>query len=437
MYSKPSAISVKTATSAYKNENKESQDEEIFDLSNYTSLERKQFTWSGMYPLDTTNKWKILIHNIKFLILLMFSSILAVSMTVNLILGVDNLSEVTAILYYLITQSAYLIKLANFLIQRHKLPHLEEHLKHYISYKFYKIFGHEGLDSIIKVCVFTGMYFRVCVTVVLVFYILVPLVSSGVLLPFAGWMPVSKEDYRAIIFTVQICCYFVSAYTNSSIDIYSAYYISIGVGELRLVKSALMNIDYTMGDDGVCKAFHNESNPDLKKQYGEDDGFQEKNEPKLPASTLREVLVLHKHAITLINMIENTFSYGIFVQFLASIAVICLTGFQMLVVSPASAEFVLLFFYFACMMCQVILYCWYGNEIMFESGGIVEACYMSNWQEADPKYKKVLIIMMERSKRVIFLTAGKFFILSLTTLVMIVKSSYSYFAVLQRLYKET
>lgn len=34
-----------------------------------------------------------------------------------------------------------------------------------------------------------------------------------------------------------------------------------------------------------------------------------------------------------VSIVENIFSTGIFFQFLASIVVICLTGFQMLVVS--------------------------------------------------------------------------------------------------------
>ncbi|KAJ8928421.1 hypothetical protein NQ314_019010 [Rhamnusium bicolor] len=50
-----------------------------------------------------------------------------------------------------------------------------------------------------------------------------------------------------------------------------------------------------------------------------------------------------------------------------------------------------------------------------ESTATKSACYESNWTECELVVRKVLIIIAERSKRPLFLTAGKFSMLSLAS----------------------
>lgn len=81
------------------------------------------------------------------------------------------------------------------------------------------------------------------------------------------------------------------------------------------------------------------------------------------------------------------------------------------------------------------MYCWFGNDLyekvitnqhLFEliiinlqSSILVEACYFMKWYKCNTKIKRILLIMMERSKRPLSLTAGKFLLLSLATLMMV------------------
>jgi hypothetical protein len=52
---------------------------------------------------------------------------------------------------------------------------------------------------------------------------------------------------------------------------------------------------------------------------------------------------------------------------------------------------------------------------MFKNNGLTDAVYMGKWYEYDVKSRKALIILMERSKRPMIVTAGKILDLSLVT----------------------
>lgn len=54
--------------------------------------------------------------------------------------------------------------------------------------------------------------------------------------------------------------------------------------------------------------------------------------------------------------------------------------------------------------------------VTFQSTDLGEACYMTQWYEFDLQSQKTILTIMERSKRPVVLTAGKFFSLTLGTL---------------------
>ncbi|XP_064212237.1 putative odorant receptor 85d [Tribolium castaneum] len=137
-----------------------------------------------------------------------------------------------------------------------------------------------------------------------------------------------------------------------------------------------------------------------------------------------------------VKNVEKTFSKGIFIQFFASVIVICFAGFLIIITPVLSMQFLYLTLYFMCMISQVAIYCWYGHYVMTTSDEIGQDFYMSNWYESDVAFRKDIIIFMERVKKPVTFTAGNFITLSLVTLTRILRSSYSYVAVLQHLYNE-
>lgn len=111
-----------------------------------------------------------------------------------------------------------------------------------------------------------------------------------------------------------------------------------------------------------------------------------------------------------------------------------------------SIQFIKMLIYFLAMMTQLMMYCWYGNEIIvkvswssgvkfsfiiskhphiffcanfnnvyqiFQSSAIKNACYDCDWLESDIRTKRFLSLISERTNKYLFLTAGKFSIVSL------------------------
>nr|CAI5863159.1 unnamed protein product [Callosobruchus analis] len=127
-----------------------------------------------------------------------------------------------------------------------------------------------------------------------------------------------------------------------------------------------------------------------------------------------------------------------FIQCISSGLAICFVGFQlMVVVPPGSPEFISQAAYFCSMFSQIFFYCWYGQNIILKSTSISSSYYSTNWYDVYPtNIRSYLFLIMERTKRPLILRAGGVFPLSLSTLMSILKSSYSYMAVLQRLNRD-
>nr|AWT23255.1 OR1 [Hycleus cichorii]AWT23256.1 OR6 [Hycleus cichorii] len=103
-----------------------------------------------------------------------------------------------------------------------------------------------------------------------------------------------------------------------------------------------------------------------------------------------------------------------------------------------SVQFINLLFYFTAMLVQLWMYCWFGNEIILKSIQVGDACYNSKWYELDSKLiKNYVFLIMERCKRPIAISVYGLATLSLTSYVSILNWSYSYYALLRRLYAKT
>jgi hypothetical protein len=77
------------------------------------------------------------------------------------------------------------------------------------------------------------------------------------------------------------------------------------------------------------------------------------------------------------------------------------------------------------MILQIFWPTYYGNAIKLASGETVGAIYDTNWNEVDSIHRKNLIILMEMTRKPIFLTAGYIFEISLENFLLIMKSAYT------------
>ncbi|VEN52485.1 unnamed protein product [Callosobruchus maculatus] len=153
---------------------------------------------------------------------------------------------------------------------------------------------------------------------------------------------------------------------------------------------------------------------------------------------LKSLIKHHYEIIQLAQTLNELLSPIALIQCVSSGLAICFVGFQLMIaVQPGSPEFISQVAYFGSMFSQIFFYCWYGQSIILKSISISPSHYSTNWYDAYPSnIRSYLFLIMERTKRPLILRAGGVFPLSLSTLMSILRSSYSYMAVLQRLNRQ-
>ncbi|XP_071562708.1 uncharacterized protein [Temnothorax nylanderi] len=153
------------------------------------------------------------------------------------------------------------------------------------------------------------------------------------------------------------------------------------------------------------------------------------NEDKTNISEIiRHHLGIYKYAKT----VNDIFRVVLFIQFLVSTCVICISVYYLLMHITEPFEIGLFVAYTIGICVQIYIYCWSGNEVMLKSMGIGDAVYHMDWPLLSAKGKKELLMIMMRSSIPIKFTSSFLITLSLQSFKSILKTSYSAFNVLQK-----
>ncbi|XP_011705153.1 PREDICTED: odorant receptor Or2-like [Wasmannia auropunctata] len=88
--------------------------------------------------------------------------------------------------------------------------------------------------------------------------------------------------------------------------------------------------------------------------------------------------------------------------------------------------------YTTCMLVQIFVYCWSGNEVILKSMSIADTIYRMDWPLLSINEKKELLMIMIRSTVPIKFTSSFLITISLQSYSNILKTSYSAFNVLQK-----
>ncbi|XP_049961698.1 odorant receptor Or2-like [Schistocerca serialis cubense] len=89
--------------------------------------------------------------------------------------------------------------------------------------------------------------------------------------------------------------------------------------------------------------------------------------------------------------------------------------------------------YLAAIAEQLLLYCWFGNDVLTESERLQLSAYSSQWVGASPRFRRELRLFLCRAHRPLRLTASKFYTISRETFLLLMNASFSYYAVLRQL----
>ncbi|EZA59461.1 hypothetical protein X777_00304 [Ooceraea biroi] len=147
-------------------------------------------------------------------------------------------------------------------------------------------------------------------------------------------------------------------------------------------------------------------------------------------SRLSKHICHHLVIIRNVRMVNDIFSVVIFIQFFASILILCTSLY--FVYSHTIADVAPFIIYAFCMFVQIFVYCWAGNEVMLQSTGLSEGVYDMDWTLMTINERRDLLMIMKRSMKSIKLTSSFLVTLSLESYSNLLKTSYSVFSLLQQ-----
>nr|QZH55112.1 odorant receptor 16 [Achelura yunnanensis] len=147
---------------------------------------------------------------------------------------------------------------------------------------------------------------------------------------------------------------------------------------------------------------------------------------------LNEALSHYDELDRFCSLVQDVFSFSLFIQFSLASCVICVCLFRFTLPAPWQ-YYIFLATYIFVMIVQIFIPCWFGSRIIEKSQLLKLSIYSCDWTPQSRKFKSSLRIFSERVNRPIALTAGKMFALSLGTFTSIMNSAYSFFTLLRHM----
>ncbi|XP_023727560.1 odorant receptor 67a-like [Cryptotermes secundus] len=133
---------------------------------------------------------------------------------------------------------------------------------------------------------------------------------------------------------------------------------------------------------------------------------------------------------------NKCFSTLFFVLFLTASLLVCLLGFEVIVVPPPGLLFARVLLHLSATVLELCFFCWYGSELMQKSEDVYQAAYGCQWQDLSNGTKQLICMIIMKAQSPVALRAGFFGDLCLPTFSSLMTNAYSYMALLRKLYEE-
>nr|ALR72581.1 odorant receptor OR38 [Colaphellus bowringi] len=266
-------------------------------------------------------------------------------------------------------------------------------------------------------CIFTCTFWAIC-----------PFTEDVASLPIAAWIPFKTDSSPSfeLAFAYEIIATVIGGITDLNADCFMAGFIMVVCAQMKILNDSLLNLRHFAVEELNAETGGN----------NDDDGIAEELQ-KIMNRKLVECVHHHRYILEFAEEANSLFTTSILGQFAVSVIIICTTLFEMTLVPFASIKFISLILYQYCMLMEIFIVCYFGNEVILESSKLTKYAYHSDWRDCSQEFKRNLLFFMTRSQRALKLYAGGFFTLSLDTYVKILKSSWSYFVVLIQVNKDS
>ncbi|CAK9817343.1 Odorant receptor Or2 [Anthophora plagiata] len=381
------------------------------------------FYYTGMWPDQAKHKRLYYLYGISSFMILLVSS-LATELA-YLYTNWADYDEIISGATILMTNCTYALKVVVVVLRHERIKDLLN-----ITEKKLFIRNNDKHERIVAYYTWQGIFhhitYQILGIVAIMFFTCAAIMNliarTYQLLSIKAWYPYNVTISPAYEFTLlhQIVGITVGCINNVAIDSFITGFIITACCQLTLLSCNISSINYTAEKEFVARADDIVANKTILKTYHE---------------LYEDLKICIEHSKLIFDFsrkIQDTFNVVIFFQLLVNCMILCLLAYN--ISQPkyyVLSDLFGFFMYMCCMIYQIFIYCWHGNELYLHSINVCFAAYVNNWWHNSKEFKHALIVIMSRVQRPIILTVGNIMELSLENFVLILRTSYSIFTVLK------
>nr|QLI62050.1 odorant receptor 7 [Streltzoviella insularis] len=234
----------------------------------------------------------------------------------------------------------------------------------------------------------------------------------------ASYYPFKVDNWGRHTITLLWECSFLPWIGNGhlSLDCLIGIYYSQATTQLKLIK---YNLEHLFDSDERNK----DNSRNMEHQYIDvvDNTIQERFE---------HYVERYSKVKWYIQELHNVFSGAIIYQFASTIIIACPVIYKISFMDFFSVQCIYLTGYLIMLEIQIVLYCYYGGLVEYESISINDSLYMSEWLSASPKFRRQMLIAMAQWSRPLTPRVFAIVPLSLNTVIAMLKFIYSLYTAL-------
>nr|WJJ63312.1 odorant receptor 12 [Pachyrhinus yasumatsui] len=224
-------------------------------------------------------------------------------------------------------------------------------------------------------------------------------------LPLNLWFPFDKQAYYEVAYVWQIFTSLLGAAFVTSADILMVSLIFYAILQMKIMH-------YVLGNFKKYKQ-------KIQAQYKIDDDTA-------AFVTFRSCIQHHQNIIRYVEYFNDSMNALMTFDFLQSSLQFATVFAQVLADQITPVLIACVGFYVLGMLVRLFLYYHYANEVIILSGKLAVAVWNINWYDQPHNVKCMMLVFMLRAQKSLQLQIGPFGVMSLDSLIAILKATYSY-----------
>nr|WJJ63304.1 odorant receptor 4 [Pachyrhinus yasumatsui] len=394
-----------------------------FNLTSVFSKNQKIFFYFGFWKVNDHCKFKFFYKLYTCLCFAFMISFLLPQFVYMLVNGNDIL-KVTGTMYVFCTFFVNLVKTSGVYFKMDAIKELLRNFKrspllqvkcrqHFIIAK--------KMQKLSNYLFFYGSFLGVGTQV---FWTLAPYFQEQRTLPIKGWFPydaMSSPYFQATNVFISLASAFNILHTMNIDSFTINLMMEVGM-ECDFLRVTLENLTMFSSRNGILKIRKQKLN-----RFYNDFNHEMSNNLKLCIQHFIEIKRIGK-------TIENIYSVSLATLFLGGAFILCTIFYQLMLIGIGSLDFFYLMFFLFSMLTEQFIFCWFGNEMTYRSQRMFRAVYnIPAWIDCDVKFRRALLLFMMSVQKPIVVYAGHLIPLSVGVFIHVLRTSYSYFTLLNQM----